>query len=76
VILKQLRSSPSGVKENADTLIQHLRFLRQIRRKRVVLLSITHKLSTEKEAELDISQARETSPDDHVAWRGSWVRAR
>jgi hypothetical protein len=38
-------------------------------RKRPVLLSITHIVSGEEEAEMDIGEAREASPDEHVAWR-------
>ena len=37
--------------------------------KRVVFLSITHKLGSEDEAELDICEACETSPHDGVSRR-------
>src|ERR1700692_1445869 len=40
-----------------------------LRGKRGVWLSITHKLSTEYEAVLDICEARESSPHDGVSWR-------
>lgn len=35
----------------------------------MVLLSITHKLSTEDKSELDICEAREASPHDEISWR-------
>jgi hypothetical protein len=37
--------------------------------KRVVLFSITHKLSTKDEAELDVCEPSEYSPHDRIAWR-------
>src|SRR5271163_4793206 len=37
--------------------------------KRLVWLSITHKLSTEDKSQLDICEAREASPHDEVSWR-------
>ena len=40
-------------------------------RKRPVVLSITHKLSSKDEAELDIGEAGHSSPHDGVSWR--WI---
>ena len=40
-------------------------------RKRPVLLSITHKLRSEDEAELDIGEAGDASPHDSISW--GWV---
>jgi hypothetical protein len=40
-----------------------------LKRKRVIFLSITHKLGFEYEAELDICEACETSPYDGVSRR-------
>lgn len=38
-------------------------------RNRPGILSITHIVVGEQEAEVDIGEAGQTSPDDHVAWR-------
>ena len=64
---------PIGVADRPETevvgpTVHHLIELR-CHRKRPVLLSITHKLSAEDEAELDVCEAGESSPHDGVSWR-------
>jgi hypothetical protein len=52
-----------------DPLSGHLFLFSNSQRKRPVLLSITHKLGSEDEAELDICEACETSAHDGVSRR-------
>ena len=60
-----------GITDRDFSTLGHLNSIRKLclNRKRPLVLSITHIVSGKEEAEVDIGEAGQASPDDHVAWR-------